>query len=179
MDLRGWLHDWWHGGEPLEVPSQAAFLGFTACLVLFAIVVSRFEFVPLLDHANLAFHEAGHLLFAVFGSTMSLYGGTLMQFVFPAVTTIRFAHRGQTLSAAACAAWFCENLRYTAWYMADARAQQLPLVGGGEHDWLNIFSRWGVLESDTRIAGFFTLLCWSGMAAIWVAVWRIHRAGTR
>lgn len=175
MDPRAWLADWWHGGEPLEPPSHAAFLAFSAGLVVFGIVVASFDFVPLLDHANLAFHEAGHLLFSIFGQTMSLYGGTLMQFVFPAATTIRFAHRGQTLSAAACAAWFCENFRYTAFYAADARAQQLPLVGGGDHDWTNILSRWDALESDTTIAGFFTFLCWAGLSATWFAVWRLRR----
>jgi hypothetical protein len=36
--------------------------------------------------------------------------------------------------------------------MADARAQELPLVGG-DHDWAEIFGRWGVLHLDGRIAG--------------------------
>jgi hypothetical protein len=175
--MRDWIVDWWNGGEPIEAPSGTAFAVFSAGLLLFAIVVASFEFVPLLDHANLAFHEAGHLLFRIFGETASLYGGTLMQFVFPAVTTVRFLHHGQLLSAAACAAWFCENLRYMARYMADARAQELPLVGGGEHDWLNIFSRWNALESDTAIAGFFTFLCWAGLAAVWLAVWSVWRRG--
>lgn len=163
------------GGEPLQPPSHGAFLGFSAGLVLFAVVVASFDFVPLLDHANLAFHEAGHFLFGIFGATLGLYGGTLMQFVFPAATTLHFLRRGQALQAAACAAWFCENLRYTAYYMADARAQQLPLVGGGEHDWTEIFSRWGVLGSDTAIAGFFAFLCWAGLVAVWLAVWRLRR----
>ena len=35
--------------------------------------------------------------------------------------------------------------------MAGARAQILPLVGGG-HDWATTFSRWSVLSSDTAIA---------------------------
>jgi hypothetical protein len=173
--MREWISAWWDGGEALEPPSQGAFFGFSAGLLLFAIGISRVEFVPLVDHANLAFHEAGHLLFRILGDTMSLYGGTLMQFVFPALTTLHFARGGKTLSAAACAAWFCENFRYTAVYMADARAQVLPLVGGGEHDWLNIFSRWGVLQSDTRIAAFTEFLCWAGLLAIWVVLWRMRR----
>ena len=37
-------------------------------------------------------------------------------------------------------------------------------------------SRWGVLASDTTIAGFFAFLCWIGLAAIWLAVWRLHRS---
>jgi hypothetical protein len=120
--MREWISAWWDGGEALEPPSQAAFFAFSAGLLLFAIGISRAELVPLVDHANLAFHEAGHLLFRILGDTMSLYGGTLMQFVFPALTTLHFARGGKTLSAAACAAWFCENFRYTALYMADARA---------------------------------------------------------
>ena len=175
MDPRAWIRDWWHGGEPLRPPTSSEFLVFSVALSVFSILVSRFDFVPLLDHVNLAFHEAGHLFFRVLGDTASLYGGTLMQFVFPTVTALHFAQRGQTLSAAACAVWFCENLRYMALYMADARAQQLPLVGGGEHDWYNILSRWDALESDTRLAGFFVFLCWAGMLAIWVAVWRMWR----
>jgi hypothetical protein len=36
--------------------------------------------------------------------------------------------------------------------MADARVQELPLVGG-DHDWTEIFGRWHVLHLDGRIAG--------------------------
>jgi hypothetical protein len=174
MDPRAWVADWWHGGEALQIPTPAAFAAFSAGLLGFAMLVASFDFVPILDHVNLAFHEAGHLFFRILGETASLYGGTLGQFVFPTVTALHFAQRGQTLSAAACAVWFCENLRYVALYMADARAQQLPLVGGGEHDWYHILSRWDALEADTRLAGVLVFLCWSGMIAVWVAVWRLR-----
>ena len=53
-------------------------------------------------------------------------------------------------------AWLFQNFWNIARYMADARAQVLPLVGNGEHDWTEIFSRWGVLRRDTGIAGFVT-----------------------
>jgi len=53
---------------------------------------------------------------------------------------------------------------------ADARAQELPLLTVGdpeyvEHDWYVLFSRMGVLEHDTSIAGFVRLLGWLGMIA--------------
>lgn len=176
MDPRRWVSEWWQGGEPLAAPGDGAFAWFSAALLLFAIGVASVEFVPVLDHFNLALHEAGHLLFRLFGDTASLYGGTLMQFVFPSVTTLNFLQRGQALAAAACAAWFCENLRYTAFYVADARAQQLPLVGGGDHDWFNILSRWGALEADTTLAGAFSAACWLGLLLIWLALWRLRRA---
>jgi hypothetical protein len=57
--------------------------------------------------------------------------------------------------------------------MKDARAQQLPLVGG-DHDWTEIFSRWNLLASDVRIGGFFGLL---GVAVCLLAVaWLLVRA---
>jgi hypothetical protein len=172
MPLPAPVSAWWSSRTPLQAPTRQEFLGFSVGLGLFALLLLNVAFVPLLDHANLAFHEAGHLLFRVLGETASLYGGTLMQYVFPALTTGHFLHRGQSVAAAVCAVWFCENLRYMALYMADARTQELPLVGGGEHDWFHILSRWDLLASDTRLANVATALCWIGMGAIWFALWK-------
>lgn len=176
MDPRQAWREWWANATPPAPPDGRAFAAFSAGLATFALLIAQFEFVPVLDHANLAFHEAGHLLFGLFGATASLYGGTLMQFVFPALTTLRFLHRGQALAAAACAVWFCENLRYTSFYVADAQLRALPLVGGGEHDWYHILSRWGALRSDASVAATFAFLAWAGMAAVWLWLWRLHRA---
>lgn len=150
-------------------------LAFLAALGLFALILLATDFVPVLDHFNLAMHEAGHLLFAIFGSTASLYGGTLMQFVFPAAVTWQFHRQGQPLAAAAGVAWALQNLQYTALYMADARAQQLPLVGGGEHDWYIILGRWGLLNWDTRLAGLLEFSSWLGLAALAWWVWSRDR----
>jgi hypothetical protein len=162
-------------------PGDAGFAAFSLALALAVAVIARFEFVPLLDHVNLAFHEVGHLVFAPFGAVLHYLGGTLAQFVFPTLAALSFWRRGLALAAAACGVWWCENLRYTAVYMADARAQALPLVGGGEHDWTWLFSYFGVIEHDTAIAGAFEALCWLGIAAIWLAVaawwWRARAAG--
>jgi hypothetical protein len=53
--------------------------------------------------------------------------------------------------------------------MADARAQELPLVGGGDHDWNTILGRWGILQYDMRIASVARITAWVGMAT--VCVW--------
>jgi hypothetical protein len=108
------------------------------------------RWVPLLDGANLAFHEAGHLVYGVFGSTLALYGGTLGQLTFPIVCLAIFWSRRESTSVSVCAIWLAQNVCNIARYVADARAQELPLAGGGEHDWNNILSRWGVLRSDLR-----------------------------
>ncbi len=141
---------------------QAFLLG----LGVLALVMWFTDFVPVLDHFNLAIHESGHLLFGILGNTMSLYGGTLMQFVFPLAVTWHFLRLQQPLSAAVGVAWGLQNIQYVAFYLGDARAQQLPLVGGGEHDWFNILGRWGLLHWDTRLATLLNLLSWIGMAAL-------------
>ncbi len=38
-----------------------------------------------LDFVNLAFHEAGHPFFGLFGDTLGLHGGTIGQLIFPVV----------------------------------------------------------------------------------------------
>ena len=81
--------------------------------------------------------------------------------------------KGQALAFAASVIWFFENWLNIARYMADARALELPLVGGGDHDWNTIFTRWNILQYDTDIAGTVKFLGWLGMTAAcaWVA-WR-------
>lgn len=145
-------------------------------LLFIALFRDNDRFIFLIDHTNLAFHEAGHVIFGLFGQTLSLYGGTLGQLVFPLVALIAFWLRREAVSFAIAGVWFFENYLNIAHYMSDARAQVLPLVGGGEHDWTNIFSRWGVLSYDTRIGGFVNLMGWLGMIGMWVwVIWRWHQ----
>lgn len=147
-------------------------LAATALLALFY-VQSDDDFIPVLDHANLAFHEAGHLFFGILGKTTGLYGGTLGQLVFPVLVTVSFLRRGRVMAAALGMLWLCQNLINIARYMADARAQQLPLVGGGIHDWVVILSNHGLLSRDTQLAAWLVGLAWTGMLV--VAAWLLRR----
>ena len=150
-------------------------IGFAVGMGFFMLLVLKSEpgFVFLLDHANLLFHEAGHPIVGLFSDRLETYGGTMGQLTFPVVLAVSFLRKGETLSFAGSVVWFFENWLNIARYMADARAQELPLVGGGDHDWHTIFGRWGVLAHDTQIAGFVRTVGWLGMAAAcgWV-VWR-------
>lgn len=142
-------------------------------LLFLIMATDKDGFIFVIDHANLAFHEAGHLFFGFFGNTLGLYGGTIGQLVFPFVAAVAFWYRREAISCALSGVWFFENFPNIARYMADARAQVLPLVGTGEHDWTKIFSRWGVLSRDTAIAGFVNTIGWLGMIAIWLwVIWR-------
>jgi len=155
--------------------SGRALAGFLTGLGLFLLLVlwSPTGFVLFLDHANLMFHEAGHPFVGIFSQHLETYGGTLGQLVFPVVLAISFWRKGEPVSFAASLIWFFENWLNIARYMADARSQELPLLGGGDHDWARIFGRWHVLAYDTQIAAFVKYAGWSGilLASAWV-IWR-------
>lgn len=147
---------------------------YAAFLVYAARNRSGFLFI---DNVNLVVHEGGHLLFGWFGQTLGLWGGTLLQWLVPALLAAYFFLQRQIAGYCFCLFIFFENLLYTATYMADARTQALSLVSVGEsdnpHDWFNIFSSLGVLQHDTQIAGVVRFFGWSGMLAtvFWLA-WR-------
>ena len=103
-----------------------------------------------LDLVNLAFHEAGHLLLSFAGTTLHYLGGTLGQLLVPGYLVFRFLKQeGNPFAAALCTWWVGENFINIAHYMADARSLNLPLVGGGDHDWNELFYRFGLLGESS------------------------------
>ena len=104
-----------------------------------------------LDGVDLAFHEAGHIVFSPFGQTLHVLGGTMLQLFIPALLAGYFLFRRGPCSAAVCLWWLGQNLLNVSVYMADAREMKLDLVGGGEHDWTQIFYQFGLLgEGSVR-----------------------------
>lgn len=158
-----------------ETISIAKFTAFLAGVGIFSLVLFKSEpgFAFLLDHANLLFHEAGHPIYGLLSERLAVYGGTLGQLTFPIVLGISFWRKAEPVPFAVSWIWFFENFLNIARYMADARDQVLPLVGGGEHDWSEIFYRWHVLYHDTQIAAITRTIGWTGMAA--GVLWIIHR----
>ena len=164
--------------------------GGTSCLALSLLAIlafwtARLLAVPsrgcFLDLVNLAFHEAGHIFLTPFGSTAHYLGGTLGQLAVPALLAVYFLRVGpaRPLGAAVCVWWVGENLMNVSVYMADARDLALPLVGGGDHDWNELFYRFGLLGQDsvraiagwTRGAGGLAMLV--GLA--WVLLFALPR----
>jgi hypothetical protein len=47
--------------------------------------------------------------------------------------------------------WLGQNCWNISVYVRDARAQELPLVGGGEHDWALLLDQMGWLERDQAL----------------------------
>lgn len=170
--------------EPSRPPAAAPVsrTGFLAVLA-FGLACLGFHWLspqgwfPILDSANLALHEAGHPLVGLFSEGGTVYGGTLFQLLFPLAAAAHFRRAGQATGMAAALLWLSENLFNIARYMADARTRALPLVGSGDHDWAEIFGRWGVLHLDGWIAGLTRFLGFVLLAATLAWLHRRRRAG--
>lgn len=161
--------------KPVSRPALAAWLIFYLWFLAYAFRAhGAYLFI---DNANLIVHEGGHNLFYWFGPTLCLWGGTLLQWLVPFLLAVYFFSERQTAGFVFSLFFFFENWLYTATYMADARAQVLPLVTTGdpdfvEHDFFRIFSSLGVLDHDTQIAAVVRTLGWCGMIGCtgWLAL---------
>jgi hypothetical protein len=155
--------------EPVSCAAFFGWLAFYALLIGNALVGGHlFQWF---DLVFIPIHEGGHLLFRFFGSEwLMVAGGTFLQLFAPFALATYFVFRRQVLGTAFCAFFFFEQFLPIAVYMADARAQELPLLTVGDtedviHDWFYLFSHAGVLEHDTQIAATFRMLGWLGMFA--------------
>jgi hypothetical protein len=160
--------------QPVSMPARWGWISFFGCFLIYA--ASRKGNGLFIDPVNLVVHEGGHALFGWFGSTLGLWGGTLLQLLVPFLLAVYFLSQRQAPAFAFCLFFFFENFLGIATYMADARTMQLPLVTIGDpeftiHDWNAIFSSLGLLNWDTSIAAVVRALGWMGMAL--VPVWLV------
>jgi hypothetical protein len=128
---------------------------------------------------NLVFHEAGHVLFAIFGRFASVLGGSLFQFALPLALAGVFLKQHDQVGAAVCTWWAGQNLLDLAPYIADARALQLVLLGGKTgaevegHDWEYLLNEMGWLrfDRDLGMAAHRTGLFIMVAALVWGAIY--------
>jgi hypothetical protein len=156
-----------------------ALLAWSGFYLLFLYQAARGSgLLLLMDGVFVPIHEGGHLLFRFFGEFLSIAGGTLLQLGVPIALAIYFLFQRQAQGVAFCMFFFFEQFLPIATYMADARAQDLPLltIGDGDyviHDWNYLFSKLGVLPHDIQIAATVRFIGWIGMLS--VAGWLIWR----
>lgn len=131
---------------------RVARVAAVSMLALYGIAILRNPGFTLIDNVNLPIHETGHIVFGAFGELITALGGTLFQLIVPAVFVGYFVRRRDQFAASVALWWVAENFWNIAVYVADAQAQELPLVGGGEHDWAFILAELDVLQQDARIA---------------------------
>jgi hypothetical protein len=132
---------------------RVARLAFLAFLAVYGVASLRAPGAGrILDSVDLAIHETGHLVFGPLGEVMGFLGGTLFQLILPVAFVTHFLWRDDRYGAAVCLWWVGQNCWNISVYVADARAQVLPLVGGGEHDWAYLLDAAGWLSHDLAIA---------------------------
>ena len=151
---------------------------FTVALFFYGLYdLSHLGRGTLLDAVDLPIHETGHLVFGPFGEFIGFAGGTLFQLIMPAAFVVYFARRKDGHSASVALWWVAQNCGNIAVYAADARSQQLPLVGGGEHDWAYLLGELGVLQRDQQVAAGIRVLGWLLLAAS--TAWGLWSADAR
>lgn len=124
---------------------------------------------------NLPFHEAGHILFSIFGRFMGSLGGTLGQLLVPIICLSAFLWKKDPFSGSICLWWLGQNFIDISPYIDDARAGVIPLLGGntgqnapyGFHDWNYLLTETGLLEFDHTLA---TLSHFTGTIVMLTAV---------
>lgn len=127
---------------------------------------------------NLAFHEAGHILFIPFGRFMTVLGGSLMQVLMPLIIMGAFLLKNRDAVGGAVGLWWAgQNLMDVAPYINDARDLNLTLLGGytgkevegHDWEWLLLHTRlirydhtFGHAAHNLGIAVMVLALCWGG-----------------
>lgn len=126
---------------------------------------------------DLFIHEAGHPILGLFGwHWLMVAGGTLFQLGFPVAFAVHFYREDQPRSGDFCVGWLGQNFLHVGRYAADARAQELPLVGGGQHDWTYLLDCWGLLTHDIGVGMAFDFLGCALIAWACASIYRRTRA---
>lgn len=134
-----------------------------------------------LHGVNLAFHEAGHVIF--WGKFMTVLGGSLMQILMPMAFVAAFLYYRNPFAAAVALWWAAQNFMDIAPYINDARSLQLPLLGGitgsddpDFHDWHYLLREMGWLKYDHIVAriSFHTGTALMIVSFVWggLVLWR-------
>ena len=151
-------------------------------------IASGYVSTSFLHLVNLAFHEAGHVIFGLFGRFIMSLGGSLGQILMPCICLCALLFKTRDAFGASVALWWVgQNFMDIAPYINDARARQLMLLGGvtgrdaayGYHDWEYILNETGLLRYDHALASMAHGLGTGLMLAAWgwagLVLWRQWR----
>jgi len=153
----------WHVPERVDA---TAFKGRVALLGVFALWGLRLCWLDYRDgemmtsfiHGPLlVFHEAGHVLFRLFGEWVTVLGGSLFQVLLPLVLSGALLWKNRDPFGAAIGLWLAGvSVMDVAPYMYDAWEPRLTLLGGGTgndtfHDWIYLFDSMNQLHHAQRI----------------------------
>lgn len=129
-----------------------------------------------IDNVNLIIHEAGHLIFILFGYFLSIAGGTIMQLFVPTLFVGYFVFKQQGYSASLILYWVGLNLFNISVYAADALRMELPLLTGDKdtHDWNQMLFVLGLLKHTELISQI--ILGLGVVVVILALIWGIYES---
>lgn len=106
-----------------------------------------------MHNINLVFHEAGHVVFSLFGRFITILGGSLLQLLVPVIFLAAFLKKRKPFAASIMLWWLAQSIMDLVAYIDDAKRQEMWLLGGvqgkdmpGIHDWNNILGQLGLLD---------------------------------
>jgi hypothetical protein len=132
--------------------------GRTTALGVVSVIAAWFAFaagspVPLLDWFDLGVHEAGHLMAFPLPEIVMFMAGSFAQVAFPLAMAWYFGlRRSDPAAGGFCLVWAGTSTWDVSIYAADAVTQQLPLIGGGQHDWAYILGHYDALHLTAGVA---------------------------
>jgi len=134
------------------------------------------EFGSIFSGLTLAIHELGHVLFGFLGEWLGVAGGSITQLAAPLAVAVILLRQRDYFGVAVGGAWLSMSLSNLAVYVADARAEELPLVslGGGDvvHDWNYLLGSVHLLAHDAAIAQAVRVAAFVALAAsVWLGAW--------
>jgi hypothetical protein len=132
------------------------------CCLFIAVVQQKYQipFFSTLAYAlallDFLIHESGHFLFGFDGKFLAVLGGTITQLLFPSIVMASAIRRARLYPSVFFGFWIGQSLTRISPYIADARAQALPLftpimLFGGKsitHDWNFLLGKMNLLWAD-------------------------------
>lgn len=130
----------------------------------------------------LIFHEAGHVVFALFGDWLRVAGGSIFQLLMPSIICWVFLVKQRDAFGAAIGLWLLGvSMLDLAPYVYDALHPQLMLITGatgeeGGHDWIYLLSGLHLLPQAQTLGGLLralgalvviAALAWAGLV-LWL-----------
>ena len=165
----------WNPPAPYALEALSLLMALLMVLIASKGIFAPDSFILMIVHnINLAFHEAGHVIFGIFGNeNLTILGGSLGQVLIPVVVAGSFFLKRDIAGFAFGLFWMGESLLDVALYMEDARLLQLELIGGlgmEAHDWRNLFNHWDLWRVDRQIVSITRWISWLGMlgACLWI-----------
>ncbi|MGA7159773.1 MAG: hypothetical protein WBZ48_02145 [Bacteroidota bacterium] len=118
-------------------------------------------------------HEAGHFFFRIFGESMYILGGSIMQVLVPFVWFL-VAWREESANAPVAVFFTGVSMVDVSIYVRDAETRILPLLGGGhtKHDWATFLGEHDMLNWGVPLGNLFFYL--GLIAALGAIIWGVN-----